>query len=222
MGTNSRTPALAGLLLASVLPTLSACGTATIGGSKGLSKANDDLRTRVAELEVQNRRLESSLEEANAKLASEQRVREGLVPADVLAALPQCAGIELGSLSGRFPADESAPPQRVVIYVEPFDGRRRFIQAVGTIRVEVLELSPTAAADAPRTLAAAALTPLEVREAYRSSFTGTHYTIEIPLDADQAARARSRPLLLRVQYEDALSGKIHEATKMVPAATPSR
>lgn len=195
------------------------CSSPTIGGKKGFATANDELRRRVVELEDQNRLLASQRDELSVKLAEEQRVREGLVTADVLAAIPRCAGIEIDSLSGIDPLDPSKPATGLILYVEPFDGERRFVQLVGTVRVEALELSEPAGTVEPRRIAGAALTPPQVRGAYRSGITGTHYEIPLKLPDSESARIRASTLLLRVQFDDAITGTTHEATMMVSPRT---
>lgn len=193
------------------------CGSATIGGAKGFSTANDELRSRVEALERENRLLTAQRDELAAKLGEEQRVREGIIGRDVLDAIPRCAGIEIDSLSGPIPPDSKAPVTGFVLYVRSYDGQRRPVQAVGTLRVEVLQLDEPARSDSARVVASAVVKPAELREAYRSGLGGTHYTIE--LHALHAAADRTLPLLLRARFEDALTGAVHDATHQT---TPSR
>ena len=188
------------------------CGSATIGGKKGFSTANDDLRRRVAELEDEKRLVAAQRDELAAKLAEESRVRQGLVGADVLAAIPRCAGVDLDSLSGFDPLDPAEPLKGFVAYVEPYDGQRRFVQIVGTLRAQVVELSMKADSSEPHTLASVTLTPSQLREAYRAGLGGTHYEVHLPLAQAASTELRGKPLLLRLQFEDALTGEIREAS----------
>lgn len=197
---------------------LAGCGSATIGGAKGFSTANDELRTKVAALEAENAQLKAIRTELEGRLAQEQRVREGLVSQDVLAAMPACSGIAIDSLSGLFPASNDVAPTTCNIYIKPFDGRQRFVQIVGTVRAEVHALDPAAAAQdagkSPVTIGTLTLTPAQLREAYRSGLTGTHYTLEVPITSPDASLHKA-DLVIRVQFEDALTGKVHEATQNV-------
>lgn len=191
--------------------TLTACSSPVVGGKKGFHTANDDLRLRVLTLENENTILKLQRDELAAKLAEEQRVREGLVTADVLAAIPRCVGVELDSFSGFDPADPNLPVKGIILYLAPYDGQRRFVQIVGTVHAEVLELADTAGAQQPRAIASATLTPVQLRDAYRSGFTGTHYEINLVPTSEHDADLRTQPLLLRVQFNDAITGQVHEA-----------
>ncbi|HRJ49289.1 MAG: hypothetical protein KF787_10910 [Phycisphaeraceae bacterium] len=189
---------------------LCGCGTATIGGARGFATANDELRARVATLESQNRLLTAQRDELAAKLAEEQRVREGVVGRDVLAAIPRCAGIEIDSLSGVAPADPEAPVSGFILYIRTLDGERRFVQAVGTLRVEVLQLDEPVRGEPARVVASAVVGPADLRSAYRSGFGGTHYSVELPAPA--SADERGRPYMIRARFEDALTGVAHDAS----------
>lgn len=193
---------------------LTGCGSATIGGAKGFSTANDELRAKVAALEAENAQLKATKAELEGNLAQEERVRRGLISADVLAAIPVCSGITIDSLSGLYPASSESAPTRCDIYLEPFDGRRRFVQIVGNLRAEVLALHPSAAAAAPVVIGTLSLSPAQLREAYRSGLTGTHYSLEVPITSPQVALHKA-DLVIRVQFEDALTGKVHEATHTI-------
>ncbi len=208
------------LLLAALALTLAGCGSATIGGKKGFSTANDQLRARVGSLEDENRLLRAQRDELSAKLAEEQRIREGAIGAEVLAAIPRCAGVEIDSLSGADPVDPSLPVRGFVLYLRPFDGQRRFVQIVGAVRAEVVELADRAGSQEPRVIASASLTPAQLRDTYRSGLTGTHYEIRLP--AGDPAQPRSHALLMRVQFDDAITGKAHEATLNMPPRGSTR
>ncbi len=210
-------PSLSGAAALLAALSLTACSSPVVGGKKGFHTANDDLRLRVLTLENENAILKLQRDELTAKLAEEQRVREGLVTADVLAAIPRCVGVELDSFSGFDPADPKLPVKGFILYLAPYDGQRRFVQIVGTVHAEVLELADTAGVQQPRTIAAATLTPGQLRDAYRSGFTGTHYEISLGTKGDLDADLRSRPLLLRLQFNDAITGQIHEAQLNVGA-----
>jgi hypothetical protein len=203
---------------------LVSCGSITVGGSKGVSTVNDELRRKVASLETENARLIAQRDELTAKLAESERSRTSALPEDVLAAIPRCAGVEIGSLSGPMPEANGQMPG-FVAYIEPFDGRRRFVQIVGTLRVEAVLLPPQtsenpasqAAAPEPRVLARATLTPAQLREAYRSGLTGTHYTVDLPITGPagpaSAIDLRGASVLFRATFEDALTGRVHEADR---------
>ena len=146
--------------------------------------------------------------------------------------MPRIASIEIDMLSGPV-ADSQTPAgsdgrRTVAIYVRPLDGRGRFLQATGTLNVEIARLeslggaaggTPAAgdsasSADAPaRVLTRATLQPLALREAYRSGFTGTYYVVELSVPA--ADLAPPGQLLLRATLEDAVGLSRHDASRVV-------
>lgn len=152
-----------GILAVALLALVLAGCSARIGGSKGLDEVADDLRAENSELREKLRLAEADRAELRVKLADRAGTPQA---AEIADATPRLAGIEIDSLSGQDRAGGWS------IYVTPFDGRRRFLQPVGTLEVRVKS------ADG-HTLATRTLSPLELREAYRSSFTGTHYEIEL-------------------------------------------
>lgn len=190
---------------------LGACNSAHVGGASAPAAANDALRSQVLALEDKVRALEAERDELKAKLSEEQRVRAGALSEEVVAAIPRCAGIDFGSLSGFEPADPAKPPTMVVAYIDPRDGRGRFVQMVGTLKVAAMLAPPAGQSGEPRQLGAVTLTPARLRDAYRSGITGTHYTVEIPLSEADSAKARDGELLLTAEFLDAITGRAHQA-----------
>lgn len=195
--------------LAAVAVIPAACST------KGAWTEADELRSRVVELEKSLATTTAERNEARAKLAEIERastIGSGDLAADVLDALPRCAGIELDRLSGLAP-DAS----KLYVYLKPFDGRRRFVQIVGrvSLRADLLPEQPDAP---PTTLASASLGPAELRDAYRSGLTGTHYELALPVDhADHPPVGR---IAVRVTFDDALTRTAHHAEAFLQASKP--
>jgi len=197
-----------------ILLCLSAC---TIGGSTGVGVENNRLRDELAAAKAQITQLSAQRDELTTKLALFERARAGAIPFDILSAMPAPAGIRIGSLSGIHPADRATPATRVDLYIEPFDGRDRFIQIVGTLSVEIDALAPVADRTPPRSLASVTLTPSQVRDAYRAGFTGTHYSVELTLNTPLNTREGS--LAMRVRFNDAISGREFKAERVVDLST---
>ena len=185
------------LAFSAALWPLSAC---TVGGSSTVAAENDRLRREVVELNTQVKSLEAEKAELTAKLAS-----GGSLSPEAAAALPALASLELGSLCGYTPTDPAKPATGIDIYLEPRDGRGRFVQAVGTLRVRILPAGEGSAAGAP--LAQVTLSPLQLRDAYRSAFTGTHYTVSVPLAPPRQRVAAT----IRAELTDAISGTVYTA-----------
>ena len=211
-------------------------------GPKNFENENDSLRTQVLDLQDQVTGLEAELGESKAKINELQSVLAGTgdAPArEVLEALPRCSGIEIERLSGPIDKDgEPGYPESIEVYIRPFDGRQRFVQVVGTLTVEAryLPASATQGADDRSLeagvrsssggdggvagggvlLGAATLGPSELREAYRSGFTGTHYTVRLTPPGN--VWVLDGAIVISVVLLDRVSGLRHEAWRVVRVA----
>lgn len=175
-------------------------GGCTIGGSSTASAQNDELRRKVAEQQRQIESLAAARGELDAKLAA-NALDAGADP-EVAAATPVVSVLEIDSLSTLLPLEAKEPATGLRVHVRTLDGRRRFTQAVGVMTVELKD-------GAGATLATGRVGPVALRDAYRSSVTGTHYTIETPLPSS----AQGKTFTLSVTFEDALTGRRLEASK---------
>lgn len=183
-------------------------------GPKNFDNENDDLRRKNLELNQQVESLTRQRDETLAKLAEAQRMAswDGQdLAASVRQALPRCAAIEFGILSG--PADTDNLPgfDAVDIYIVPRDGMGRFVQIVGSVDIRV-DLLP-GLSEEPLRLGSMTLGPEQLRAAYRSGFIGTHYTARItpaqPIDPGSGSIAMS------IEFVDALTGVVHQARRVI-------
>jgi hypothetical protein len=162
------------------------------------------------EQEGQIEALEAERGELAAKLAEAERAREAALPADVLAAIPRCAGIRLDGLSGlqRASEGEADGAAKIIAYVEPFDGRQRFLQIAGTLTVDAIVAGPPGSGGEPVTVSVS-LGPAELREAYRTALTGYYYLAELPIDS--ALLPAEGTVTIRARFVDAIGGQTHDA-----------
>lgn len=195
------------------------CSSLRIGGSvqpytelDSLRRENKAKTKRVEELERNVKELESKLD---SKLASSQ---SGLSP-EVLRAMPMVSQLEIDSTSGVTVARDTKSSVADV-YLKPTDGRGRAVQAVGTITVELRAAGalPKDATEAQieaagTVIASAVLSPEQVRDAYRSGFVGTGYTVSLPIE--QSKLIRPGTLIVRASLADALSGRTFSVTRTV-------
>lgn len=202
---------------------LSAC---SVGGSKSMAKANDDLRRRVIALEDEKKALEQTNAELLAKVAELSKDRGPALPEDVLAAMPRPTSISVSGLGTWLdPSDISKPAASVHVSVSVLDGRGRSMQGVGTLRIEVLvlplgativhdsgERAPRNGATPLRT-ARAELGPTAMREAYREGLFGASYAVDLPMESPLPERKAA--VVVRASFADAVTGLTHEATKLV-------
>ena len=164
--------------------TLVAVLTAGCGSFKKVSEENDRLRARVMELEDENRELTGRSAELNGQVR--RLTRDLPIPQEIRDATPHVADLSIATVSHATDTDNDGRPDTLLVYIEPTDGRGRFVQMVGTLSVHAATLP--AGGDAI-TLGRVTLGPPELRDAYRSTFLGTHYTVEVPITiADPATQ----------------------------------
>lgn len=214
---------IARLALCAVI--LGAVGGATScrSGPKDFDNENDELRRKLTDaedrilvLEAERNELAAKVDELSATFAG----TSGEPAADVVASLPRCAGLTLGRLSGPVDSDDDGFWDRVDLYIKPFDGRRRFVQIAGRLDASAtLVPPPGSVGGGPKTLGSATLRPIDLREAYRSSPLGTHYTVEIPIDRTPVG-SMTGSLLLSAEFRDAVTGKVHSVQETVSPGAP--
>ncbi len=174
--------------------------------SGGFANANDALRARVVELERQVGQLERRKDELAAELAGASAAPDSL-PGEIRANTPRVTTLGIGTRSHVRPVREprgegGVRARRLLVYIEPADGRGRFVQMVGSLTVHVDVLPGDAE---PVTIGHLDLAPAELRDAYRSGMLGTHYTAEVPLDLSEAAGISRCDV--RVVYTDGRTGR---------------
>ncbi len=180
--------------------TLAAVFTAGCGSFKKVSEENDRLRARLIEVEDENRELAGRGAELEGQL---QRLTRDLpIPQEVRDATPHVADISIASVSHATDTDGDGRPDTLTVYVESMDGRGRFVQMVGELSVHAATLP--ADGDAI-TLGRVTLGPRELRDAYRSTFLGTHYTVNVPITI--APGATQTQCTVKVEFVDGHDGR---------------
>jgi hypothetical protein len=208
-------------VLLAALALLTGC---RVGGVRSVEAENDRLRQEMVDKEKKQHELEGEIAELKVKLAEASRA-QAQHPDEVLQALPRVTSLEVSSLSGFEPNDVNAPATTVAVWFETEDGRGRFVQAVGTVTISAL-LLPSKVGDGsspePQRIASLTLSPAQLRDAYRSSFTGTHYTAEMKLDQPvERGPGRTPSLLVRIEFHDAITGQDLKAERVISPKTLS-
>lgn len=206
--TSQRTPyQAAAILLATGL--LTAC----VGQSE-VQQENDRLRERVLELETE---LQHETRQ-NAVLRARLQRTDANAPADVQeveANTPYVAEITIGRLSHARDTDQDGELDELLVYVEPIDGWGRFTQLVGSLSVHAAVFP--ALADA-QTIGRVQLDPASLRRAYRSSFTGTHYTVTVPISAAEGFQAKE--CIVHAEFVDGHTGVRYVAQRRIDLTMP--
>lgn len=196
------------MLLAAAGLSIGACRA----GGKNFDNENDDLRRQLATAEAELARITAERNELRAKVneMAKASAQAGGLSEEAREALPRCAGVRLERLSG--PVDDDGAPgfDAVDFYVQPIDGRQRFIPVAGSLSAQATLIPPAGTAEgAPKLLGRVELSPSQMREAYRSSMLGTHYSVRLELDP--ANQALEGSVVLTVELLDALSAERHRA-----------
>lgn len=160
------------------------------------------LNGRIAALEQANSELKAEL----AATSPDQQL------AEVQANIPMPVRLKVGWGAAVEPAADAAGRGTLRLYLETLDGRGHFVQATGWLEVTTFSMPPSPSQ--PVGLGGVALKPSELRDRYRSGLTGTHYTIETPIDLRAAAGAET--VLAHVTYRDGISGETLRASTVVP------
>jgi hypothetical protein len=185
------------LLTAATLVTAMVAGC---GSFKKASAENDRIRARLLELEDENRELAGRAAELDAQL---QRVTRDLPGSqEVRDATPHVAAISIDSISHASDTDGDGRVDTLLVYFSPSDARGRFVQMVGDLSIHAATLPPDGDAI---TLGRISIGPGELRDAYRSTFLGTHYTIEVPIDVTDPGTQTD--CTLKVEFVDGYDGR---------------
>ena len=169
-------------------------------GGGGISEG-DNLRRQVLDLQKENERLTLREKELTAELRTQSQ-RPDSLPVEIRENTPRVAAIALDQRSHARDDNDDGRPDHLLLYISPEDGLGRFTQLVGHLSAHAAMLPTDADAT---TIGRWRLTPGEVRAAYRSGITGTHYTIKLPIEAPQAFE--DKVCLVRVEFEDGHTGE---------------
>lgn len=187
---------LCGLCAALVLP---ACGKLRFGGTK----SQDDV---INTLRAENHALKKDAAAKDGRIAELEAKVTGPISMEALKALPTVATVEIDRLSG-VESVRDGPAATVVVYVRTLDGLGRFVQATGTVSVDIKQED---GAGRSTVVAEQAFSPEELRAAFRSGFTGTFYVFRLRANGPINARAA---LVMNVTLQDAVTGTVHTASR---------
>lgn len=184
----------------------------------------DRLREQVQSLEIEvdrlsmrNRELESALAEATMAAPKHS------IDPEAAAAQAHLARIGIGSASViRIAVNDpslATSPGTLTVYLEPMDGRGRFLQVTGRVSIQA---SMLVEGGDPIRIGERSFSPGDVRDAWRSGFMGTHYTFEMPVEVPaNAIVGTSEPQAsVLVVFRDAIGGGEFSRLVTVPIDLP--
>ncbi len=191
-----------------LVATFAFTGCASSGGA--VAAENDRLRERALTLENENKTLTSRVAELETQLAQANRAPTA-VPADVLANTPHVTAIALSRLSQAMDTDSDGKLDMIALYMEPADGLGRFLQTTGSVSMHAAVLPAEGAAV---TIGQGTLGPKELRDGYRSAFTGQYYSLTLPIDAAKIP-AGATECTVRVVFTDGYTGQSYSAERVI-------
>ena len=151
----------------------------------------DRLKENTTQLEAELRRVAAS---------------DGTLPKEVRTNVPRVMGIGIDRHSH---VRDSEDRTILTLYILPIDGRGRFVQMVGDLSAHAAVLPGDSDAV---TIGRVSLSPTQLRESYRASFMGTHYTITVPLDLEGID---ADECTAQVEFLDGLTGDRHIAKRSI-------
>lgn len=184
-------------------------GAAGCRGRALAPNAADGLRSELAERTRERDTARAKVAELETKLSEMTIARDAKLDPEAAEAMPALAGVALSTLSTARLVDPNHATLALVL--EPRDGLGRFLQITGTVRASVAVLIP---GRDPLPAGKATIGPKALRDAYRASLLGAHYTIEIPLTWEGAEAARSASI--SAEFTDALTGRSYPCQGTVP------
>ena len=218
-----------------VLVVLAVQGCTVTAG--GFANENDELRFQVQELEDDLNAMTLERNEWRAKAEASATANESLSNAAVLEALPRVTKLDIDRLTGFVDRDGQPGYEAVDVYILPKDARDRFVQAVGSVTISLVQLPTPPTTDAPRstngpgsepapvTLATRTLSPTDLRDAYRNTLLSVHYSIQLTLDPPlikpdtdrrlQADHQPIPPIQVVATFYDALTNETHTETMLI-------
>lgn len=205
-----RLPALC--LCAAVLLCLPACKVARIGGQDSTDEVISSIRRERNELKKQIESLQEELKHLHGQVDVLQQQVQGTppqVPGIDPRHLPRVVRIELHRFSGVVDTNRDDRKDTLRLYVRTLDQHGRFYPGVGEANVQAVLIEDGAE---PKKIIDQAYTAMQFLDAYRSGFSGTHYTLRLPLPADLPASVIQ--LTVKVSFTDAATGAHMSTQKM--------
>ena len=196
----------AAVLAGSLLLAITGCshGGRVEKANDELRQENETLKQQIAEVTARNKELESELHRPSGVATT--------LPEDIRANIPHVTAIEIGRLSFARDTDGDGRPDTLTIYLNPTDGRGRFTQLVGTLTISAAVVPADADAS---TVGRASFTPAQVRDAYRSALTGTHYVFEVPIKLPAGTTAPPDRAMVNAEYIDGVTGEKFSAERSI-------
>ncbi|MFW6060151.1 MAG: hypothetical protein ACODAQ_08210 [Phycisphaeraceae bacterium] len=204
-----RRVARAAALLLSVSALLVVVVGCRIGEPRNFSNENDRLRRANLELQREVEQLQDQLQQRLAQIETLQQRAEAETPAPMPGAeTPMLSDLAFGRYSGGLDPDDDGVDEQLRLYLKPLDQKGRVLPVAGRARVQAIAIP---AEGEPQVIAERTYEPPAFDDAWRSTFTGRHYTLELDLPDDLPADLNE--ITARVTFTQADTGADFTAQK---------
>jgi hypothetical protein len=188
-------------------------GLGGCGGPKNFVNDNDRLREenlklkqQVGELNEQVELRQSEVQALRQQSAGERSIKDANPPVLVKIAFNRYSGAVDTNSDGR--------DDLIRIYLTTLDHRDRLLPVAGRLKLQVVTIHDD---KAPELLAERTWEPDEFDNAYRSSFTGYHYTLELGLPESMEPTINS--VVVKATFTEAVTGHVLTEEQVVPVKT---
>lgn len=184
---------------------------------KNFTNENDRLRKENLELRQEVDRLRGQIDLRLAELeAMKQQVPPDQRPKLEGAEVPRVVALTFDRFSGAIDTNNDGRPDLLRLYVKTVDQKGRFLPAAGRAAVQVVAIRT---GQEPVTLAEKTFEPADFEAAFRSGLTGTHYTLEVPLNTPPPADVKE--LTVQATFTDAQTGASMNKQQTVAVNVPT-
>jgi hypothetical protein len=147
-------------------------------GPRNFVNENDKLRREKMSLQREIESLRQKLARRSGQLETLRGRLAGPAGTQPTLMEPVLSDIQLGDYSGPIDADGDGQHDTLRLYVDTLDQEGRLLPVVAEARVQVVHIPDKGE---PQAVASNQYSAEQFNEAYRSSFTGKHYTLEVDL-----------------------------------------
>ena len=173
-----------------------------LGAPRDFRNENDRLRRENLELRREVEQLSEQLELRRGELANLRRQLDRAEAESMPEAeTPTLSRLRMGRYSGGVDTDGDGRDNLIRVYLQPLDQRGRVLPVAGRATMQAVAMIDD---DQPQVLAQRTYEPDEFDRAWRSAFTGRHYTLELNLPPDTPPHVSE--VNVRVTFTQARTG----------------
>lgn len=184
------------VIIALVVGLLAGCGGKAQQHPWGTLKECEDQNTELS-LQVQ------ALQTQNDQLTEQVATFSALDKNSRLSALDTLDTIRIGKHTGFYDKDNNNSQEMLVVYLEPLDTAQDYIKAIGTVNVELWDL--TASEDKAK-LTEWTVDPAELHQTWGGTIFRSYY--RLPFAVTGVLSGQEKELTIKVTFTDLLSGKV--------------